>query len=94
MYYNIVSYICFFLSLWFLVPCYLFIYINEILTNKLVIVCICLDLLLEGLWLNGIRELLDMGYEEVKPLRFYRDIFPKDSLQKKGILLDNRTLLL
>lgn len=35
------------------------------------------------------RELLDMGYEEVKPLDFYRDIFPKDSLQKKGILLDN-----
>lgn len=34
-------------------------------------------------------EMLKLGYEEVEPLDFYRDIFPLGSLQKRAILLDN-----
>lgn len=32
-----------------------------------------------------VKELQDLGLEEVYPLEFYRDIFPAVELQKKGI---------
>lgn len=33
-------------------------------------------------------ELKDLGFKEVSPLEFYRDVFPKGSLQEKGIFND------
>ena len=32
-------------------------------------------------------ELKDLGFKEVSPLEFYRDVFPKGSLQKKVFLM-------
>lgn len=36
------------------------------------------------------QDLKDLGFKEVSPLEFYRDVFPKGSLQERGVFNDNK----